>query len=632
MPPVDDSRSDRPPQPRDALAEDGPAEHGDDAGGLAHNASDGNGLATLERGDGGDGADALGSATAEARAVLATERSLLLDLQALLARADVRGEAAEALRNAAEDLDGLFLLVVVGEFNAGKSSLINALLAADVMREGVTPTTDRVTLVQHGSEERFEERSADLAAATHPAPRLQDLVLVDTPGTNAVVAKHQQLTERFVPRADLVLFVTSADRPFTQSERAFLEMIEGWGKPVTVIVNKVDLLRDQTEVDEVVGYVRRNARETLGVTPPVFGLSARAARAAQAEVDGERLQRSGLPALEQHLARTLDTSRLRLKLGNPLGVARHVADEVGQALKRQHALVLDDRRTLDDVDRQQAQWRRDIRREGQAYLDRVTTVLLEVERRGEVFFDDMVRLSRLMTLIRSEQVRAAFEERVLRDAERRIDEAVAAMVDWLMERTLQQWEDVVTFVNERRHAGEERVIGEVGGRFQYDRTTLIRTVRDRAETVLASFDREAEGRRLAEALKASVVQTGLMQVGGVGLGAAAVALVTSTAWDVTGVAAGLTVMGLGLLVLPRRRAQAKRRLHEQMAALRDGLESGLGAQLEEESERAAERLGRAIEPYTRFVRTELGRLEELRTELDEWQRHERVVRAQVESF
>ncbi len=574
--------------------------------------------------------DPVASATADARAALLAERALLRDLQALLARADVRGEANEALRDASEDLDGLFLLVVVGEFNAGKSSLINALLGADVMREGVTPTTDRVTLVQHGEEARFEERSGDLASATHPTERLQDLVLVDTPGTNAVVARHQQLTERFVPRADLVLFVTSADRAFTQSERAFLELIEGWGKPVTVIVNKADLLRDGEELEEVVSYVRRNARDTLGTTPPVFALAARSARLAQSQGDTEALEQSGLPALERHLARTLDTERLRLKLGNPLGVARHVAIEAGRALDRQHGLLLDDRRTLEDVDRQQEQWRKDLRREGQAYLDRVTTVLLEVERRGEVFFDDTVRFSKLLMLMRPEAVRAAFEERVLRDAETRIDEAVAAMVDWLIERTLQQWEDVVAFVSERRHAGDERVIGEVGGRFQYDRKALIRSLRDRAETVLESFDREAEGRRLSEALKASVVQAGLMQVGGVGLGAAAVAIVSSTAWDVTGLAAGLAVMGLGLLVLPRRRAQAKRRLHQQMAALRDGLSTGLGAQLDEEGTRAAERLGHAIEPYTRFVRTELERLEELREELEAWHGREREVRARVE--
>lgn len=564
-----------------------------------------------------DGASVVGVGEA-ARAVLRRERTLVADLGALLARTGGDAAAAATLREALRGLDGLFLLVVVGEYNAGKSSLVNALLGADVMPEGVTPTTDRVTLVTHGSEATREERDRELAHVTHPAARLEDLALVDTPGTNAVIARHQELTERFVPRADLVLFVTSADRPFTQSERAFLELIAGWGKPVAIVVNKTDLLEEERERTQVVEYVRTNARETLGATPPVFAISARRARRARAAGDEAALAESGLQELERHLETTLDTAKIRLKLANPLGVARHVADDLARSIEAQHALLEDDRRTLEEVDRQQRGWRKDVRREGQGYIDRVKTVLLEVERRGEVFFDEMVRLGRIGTLIRAERVREAFEARVVRDAEARIDAAVAELVDWLVERTMQQWEDVIGFVNERRSAGDERVIGEVGGRFQYDRQALIRTLRERAETVLEGYDQEREGRRLAEALQASVVQTGLLQVGGLGLGAATVALVTSVAWDVTGIAAGLTIMGLGLLVLPRRRAQAKRALHRQMQELRDGLEEGLGRQLEAETDRAAERLARAVEPYTRFVRTELERLEALSAELAAW--------------
>jgi small GTP-binding protein len=584
-----------------------------------------------EGSDSGSGpSDTVVPVSETAREALRRERALIADLQALLATAGGDRSSLATLKDALAGLDGLFLLVLVGEFNAGKSSLVNALLGAEVMPEGVTPTTDRVTLVTHGAEARREERSTELSHVSHPAARLQDLALVDTPGTNAVIARHQELTERFVPRADLVLFVTSADRPYTQSERAFLELIQGWGKPVAIVVNKADLLESEAERAQVVEYVRTNARETLGHAPPIFTVAARAAKRARLQGDDDALLRSGLPELERHLEETLDTEKLRLKLGNPLGVARHVADDLERSLEGQRDLLTEDRHTLEEVERQQRQWRKDVRREGQSYLDRVKTVLLEVERRGEVFFDEMVRMSRITTLLRTEKVRVAFEEQVLKDAERRIDEAVGALVDWLLERTVQQWEDVIGFVNERRAAGAERVIGEVGGRFQYDRQALIRALGERADGVLAGFDRRNESRRLAEALQASVVQTGLMQVGGLGLGAATVALVSSAAWDITGIAAGVSVMALSLLVLPRRRAQAKRQLHRQMQALRDGLEEGLGRQLEDEADRAAERLGRAVEPYTRFVRTELDRLEALQGELDTWRAEHAEVRALVD--
>jgi len=580
----------------------------------------------------------VGALPEAARDLLQRERAVLGDLRALVARAELGGEGERDLATALDDLEGLFLLVVVGEFNAGKSTLINALLGERVMREGVTPTTDRVTLIVHGEHESRSELSSDLVRITHPAPRLRALALVDTPGTNAVITRHQVLTERFVPRADLILFVTSADRPFTESERAFLERIAEWGKKVAVVVNKADLLDDDAAVEEVLDYVRAHARDTLGSAPDVIALSARrAARAripiaegadASASVDAPApvdasasadaplvAAGDGLAELERLLADRVDVDRVRLKLEAGLGVGWHVATDAIAAVEAQRALLRDDRRTLDDVDRQQAQWAKDVAREGRAYLDRVKTVLLEVERRGEVFFDDTVRLGRLVTLLRSEKVRAAFEERVLRDAADEIDEAVAGMSDWFVERTLQQWEDVVAFVAERRRAGDERVVGEVGGRFRYDRSALIGALRQRAEDVLEGYDVQAESRRLAAALQASVLQTGLLEVGGLGLGAAIMAIVTSTAWDLTGIAAGLTVMGLGLLVLPRRRAKAKRELHHQMQDLRDGLEGGLGRQLDEEVQRATERLTGAIAPYTRFVRAELERLDALAEEL-----------------
>ena len=50
---------------------------------------------------------------------------------------------------------------------------------------------------------------------TAPVDFLRDIHVVDTPGTNAVIREHEAITADFVPRSDLVLFVSSADRPFT---------------------------------------------------------------------------------------------------------------------------------------------------------------------------------------------------------------------------------------------------------------------------------------------------------------------------------------------------------------------------------------------------------------------------------
>ena len=101
----------------------------------------------------------------------------------------------------------------------------------------------------------------------YPAEFLDEITIVDTPGTNAIIREHEQLTQQFVPRSDMVLFVTSADRPFTESERAFMESIRDWGKKIVVVINKVDLLRDETGVAEVTEFVGENIERLLGFSP-----------------------------------------------------------------------------------------------------------------------------------------------------------------------------------------------------------------------------------------------------------------------------------------------------------------------------------------------------------------------------
>ena len=554
--------------------------------------------------------------TDEARELISQERLAIGDLRALLGRLDAAGDDLDALKQALRDLEGIFMLVVCGEFNSGKSSLLNAMLNAKVMLEGVTPTTDRITIVTYGDTPRDIDESSVLLRREYPAEILKELALVDTPGTNAIIKKHQELTERFIPRADLVLFVTSADRPFTETERGFLELISSWGKKIVIVVNKIDILETEEERDKVLEFVLEHARESLGVSPEVFGVQAKAAfRKRQA---GESLEGTGLLELEAFITTTLqEGERLKLKLKSPLGVARRIAEKYHAVIDERLELLADDRRTLDEVDRQLTQFKRDMRREFESYLARIKTVLLEVERRGEVFFDETIRMRKIFTLLNRDSVQEAFEVRVVRNADQEIDKAVSEMVDWFLQRNLQLWEDVMTFVQERRKAGKERVIGEVGGRFQYDRDALIHALSQSAEASLSQYDQDAEARRLAESLQGAVMQSGLLQVGGLGLGAAVLAFLHGVALDITGVLAGLTIAGVGLLILPRKRQQAKRELHAKMQALRDTLADTIGAQFDRELTRACEKLTGAISPYTRFVKSELERLEKLQHELDE---------------
>lgn len=108
------------------------------------------------------------------------------------------------------------------------------------LAEGILPTTNEISVLKflEDGEEEFTQNSDGFFIRRLPAKLLQEMNVVDTPGTNVILDRQQRLTEEYVPRADLVLFVMSADRPFTESEVNFLKYIRQWGKKVIFLVNK----------------------------------------------------------------------------------------------------------------------------------------------------------------------------------------------------------------------------------------------------------------------------------------------------------------------------------------------------------------------------------------------------------
>jgi small GTP-binding protein len=552
----------------------------------------------------------------EQQQLLREERELLGEVATALERGDVAADERGALAESQRQLDELFLLVVVGEFNAGKSALINALLGDDLLAEGVTPTTAKIHVLTWG--ETTERHTVDTVTErlTAPVEILRQLSLVDTPGTNALDRSHEALTSEYVPRADLVLFVTSADRPFSESERAFLERIRKWGKKVVVAVNKIDILSSPGDVSEVLNWVRSNGIRLLGSTPQVFGVSALRARRARAAGDDETLNASGLPEIEGWLQATLDdVERIRLKLGNPLGVASRLLEVGLEAVNGRLGLLAADRSTLADIEQQGTTWAADVDREFKLRLTDIEHVLLEMEKRGLSFFDETVRLSRLTGLFDKQALRQRFETEVVADAPARIEAKVESLIDWLVESDLQQWQSVVNHVNRRAAAHADRMVGEVGGRFEADRGRLLATVGRAAADGLASYDRADEARRMADDMQKAVTSTAAAGVGAVGLGATVALVASSTAADITGLLAAGLLFSLGLFILPHRRRKAKLELSAKIAALRGEIMTALGAQFETEAERSRRRLADTIAPYTRFVRSETDRLESEKREL-----------------
>jgi small GTP-binding protein len=554
---------------------------------------------------------------ARSEAQVAAARDLLGELRDALTAFGAAGPDLAALTTSMRQLDDLFLVVIVGEFNAGKSAFINALVGEQVLQEGVTPTTARVQVLRHGNAAALDSTPEGLVVVQAPVEILREIHIVDTPGTNAIIREHERLTTDFVPRSDLVLFVTSADRPFTESERAFLQTIRDWGKKIVIVVNKIDLLGSPAEVDEVLGFVRGATRDQLGGTVVVFGVSARLAQRAK---HGEPAlwSASGFEGLERFLQETLDArSRFRLKLSNPLGVGQALAGRYAGIAAERLTVMNDDLEVLADVERQLVVYREDMERGFELRMAAVEKELSDMEARGNRYFDDTLRIGRVIDLLNRARVQKEFGEVVVADAPREIERRVNELIDWLVDQDFRQWQAITSRLADRHRQHASRVLGapEVGT-FHNDRTRLIDSVGREAQRVVDTYDRHREAATIADQARVAVATAAAAGGAAVGLGTLVTIAASTVAADVTGILLASVVLGVGFLIIPARRRKAKATLQEKVTGLRVRLTSALRTEFERAQEQSAHRLNDAVAPYARFVRAEERRWTDARATLD----------------
>ncbi len=236
-----------------------------------------------------------------------------------------------------------FHLVVVGEFNHGKSTFINALLGTRALPTGVTPTTAAIHHIRYAEQpeaalvyasgERkpipFESardfsvggttvESIDYLEVGYPSPLLAErILLVDTPGVNDLSLQRSDITYSYIPRADAVLFLLDAGQILKESERVFLQekLLKGSRDKIIFVITKWDLL-DKAEQQEAFDYARTHLSAFV-TSPVIFPVSAEHA------LDGRRSE-SGLDALLAHLTTFLAEERGRILLDNALGEGLNV--------------------------------------------------------------------------------------------------------------------------------------------------------------------------------------------------------------------------------------------------------------------------------------------------------------------
>jgi small GTP-binding protein len=547
---------------------------------------------------------------------LRNERRLANDLQLALAELGMEKEDQEALRQSVQQLDEFFLIVVVGEFNSGKSAVINALLGQRLLEEGVIPTTTQIYILCYGEKQQRTVVSDRQLLLAFPVELLSELSIVDTPGTNAVIREHETITSHFVPRSDLVLFITSADRPFTESERIFLEHIREWGKKIVFVVNKIDILRNEEERNQIEDFVLGNTHLLLGDRPAIFSVSARDALAAKLGEQGH-WERSRFGPLEKYIRDTLDQgNQFRLKLLNPLGVGTHLAEKYLERISSRLQLLKIDFSLLDGVESQLSLYREDMHYNFNPRMAEIETLLYEMEQRGQAFFDETFRLGRVLDLLVKTRVQQEFERQVVADTPQRVESKVSEIIHWLVDSDLRQWQAITKLLAERNHEHKGSSLGDIGmGSFYRDCQSLIDGIIRETRRVVETYDKTREAKAIAESAHTAVTTSAALEAGAVGLGALVATLATTAAADVTGVLMAGLMAALGLFIIPARRRRGRTKMLEKIAAVRTQLTHSLRTHFDKEINRSLQHLHEAIAPYTRFVRSEQERITQYQTEI-----------------
>jgi small GTP-binding protein len=577
--------------------------------------------------------------------LVALERKLVLKVRDVLARADGPREDLDRLASLVNEMDELFLLVIVGEYNSGKSTFINALLGDEVFAMGDLPTTRAISILRYGEAGPPETIAENVQLYHYPLEVLRDLDIVDTPGTNSIERMEEEITRQFVPRADLILFVTSLLQPLTASELDFLTHIREWGKKVVFIVNGVDRRNSDEQLDRVREYLTKEVTARLGEpAPTLYFISAlqalRARMAARhpaaATERGTPIPdaRNEYPALERYVLETLrEKERVRLKLMTPLGVLRHVLKGNLGSLDKRLVVVLEDARVLRSIRDQLDAYSKEMRTDSERYLIEVRNVLYELERRGRAWFERTIRIGNANFLRNKDAVENRFRQEVVMDAPGAIEGVVHRMVDWTVQRNLRLWSSV--FAELDAHTARLREAGALAPHgdteFQYNREELFARLREPVERRLGEFDTEKEARDITDSVKAAVAQAFGVNVLAIGLGALFLTAFTTAALDVTGILTATIFAIAGWLIIPARRRHLINEFETKISKLNEDLAALIRAKFEEQLQRYETQLLEVIAPYDRFLETERTRLETGIGELREADAEVSAIEKRVES-
>lgn len=534
-------------------------------------------------------------------------RGALTDLIELGAVQSLQSPEASLLKETVSALEDPFLIVVVGEFNSGKSTLINALLGQEVSAEGITPTTAMIYLIRYGEKLTRTSLSDWGELVTLPSEPLRTLSIVDTPGTNSVFTDHAVLTNNFFPRADTVLFITSADRPYTESERKFLDSIRDWGKKTVLVINKIDLLSSESEQNRIVEFVSEQVRRDFHSEFPIFPISARAMKKALHANGADRtalIEASGFPALAEYLRGTLsDAVRFQLKMDSAISQGLKISSNLIRETENELAIYRDDLALVESIeaiaDGYESDFDKDIRRT----IREVRIIFDEIRRGADEYFDDLFHVKNIPNILRREKIQNEFQDRVLKNLPVAVERLTNDIVTEIYQRQSTTASQIADRIAQREDPtpafnGESEALTE--------RTGVLKRLQSAIDELNDQLDREVAVEIGMKHVQTAVRTALAIEVSAIGVGAALTIAATTLATDLLGIFAAVWVAVAGFAVLPYYRKKSQKEFRLKLSTVEENLVSSLEKSLRDEVAGLARRMKSLIIPLKDFDRSKIA--------------------------
>ena len=551
-------------------------------------------------------------------------------LTALAQQVGAPEETLQNLQNLANQLHQPFLFVVVGEVKAGKSSLLNALFGRDFCKVDVLPATDRIYVFTYGESERDAQLSEHVTERFRPIDFLKDFNIVDTPGTNTIVANHQEITEKFIPVADLIVFIFSVTNPWAASAWDFLRLLgREWKKRIVFVVQQADL-RTSEEVEVVIRHLEQTILQILGDSCPIFAVSAKKAFLAKTDPTQKSLwPESGLGALEEWINQTVSQSEER---GGKLRSVAQTAQVITGGLRARVQGSLDilksDQEKLTAIRGTFDSRKQQTQRQVGGFIREIEQAYDTCRTRGEKLLEERLTFGQTIKMIFSGgRWEKDFQDHVETDVRKEVQTRIEHALNLLETDLRSIWEDLQERVNLQFAADARKQVRAAIPAFLSQRQAVLQRLQlTLVEQMSDARIKEQLQDLFGETARWLRVPTGVAAAGGLAM---IIAALTHTAiLDLTGTVASVAAVAGTLYAIWRRR-KILRQYREEMNQKRQELSRAVETQLRHAIDAFYHEVGQTFAPLESFCEAETKRHLPLKEQIDRIDASIGTIKAQV---